>query len=111
MLLVKGWGLLTDGLSGHLEPGSARAVGTRGLLWAEEGSGQPGPDHWDRPRWGPGCCAQPGHALALPFVSEMVSRRGSHRDLGYQLRGIQNTSTFDSASFSTLPRISLPVPR
>lgn len=34
--LVKGWGLLTHGLSGHLEPGSDSALGTRGLLWTQE---------------------------------------------------------------------------
>ena len=92
-----------------MEPGSARAVGTRGLLWAEQGL---------QPAWArslglalPGCSAQPGHALALPFVSEMISRRGFHRHLGYQLRGIQNTYTFESASFNTLPHLSPPVQR
>lgn len=57
-LLVKGWGLLTHGLNGHLEPGSGKALGTWGLLWAQEEL-QPA---WARPL----SLALPGALAALP---------------------------------------------
>lgn len=72
-LLVKGRGLLTHGLSGHLEPGFDSALGTRGLLWTWEGL---------QPAWATSQgLALPGALAALlthrsapaqPFVSKMI---------------------------------------
>lgn len=62
-LLVKGWGLLTHGFSGHLEPGSDSALGTRGLLWTQEGL-QPA---WTRSLG----LALPGALAALPSLLDM----------------------------------------
>lgn len=57
-LLVKGWGLITHGLSGHLEPGSGDALVTRGLLWTQEGL---------QPAWASGL-ALPGALVAQPSL-------------------------------------------
>lgn len=64
-LLVKGWGLLTHGLSSHLEPGSDSALGTEGvgLLRTQEGL---------QPAWARSLgLALPGALAALASLPDM----------------------------------------